>query len=261
MSFDSAIDSLVCRPLIEDGKIELAVRSGQLSLVLLVGNAAKGSQLTYINPAEGNTITWRGTGNGYFLKISHSVLMTLPGLYAVAVYFRNYQPPLPVDIAASNIDEEVKMLFSLINFQQIIRSEESGALMASACTTLLLRTRQLARQMLPFDGLSQPYRLTARFTELVEQNFVQHSGVNFYAQELAITEDHLSRICQRELGARAKDFIQARQFHEAKRLLRSTSARVKEIAADVGFENTNYFSRAFKQYCGIGPQGYRKQRL
>lgn len=41
-------------------------------------------------------------------------------------------------------------------------------------------------------------------------------------------------------------------------LLRGTDLRTYEIADQIGFENTHYFSVAFKKYTGMSPSDFRK---
>lgn len=41
-------------------------------------------------------------------------------------------------------------------------------------------------------------------------------------------------------------------------MLKNTNCSVKEIALTVGFNNVDYFSTAFKKYCGVSPLKYRK---
>ena len=49
------------------------------------------------------------------------------------------------------------------------------------------------------------------------------------------------------------------RIREASRLLRSTDKSVTDIAFDVGFADSNYFSRQFRSALGISPREYRKQ--
>jgi transcriptional regulator GlxA family with amidase domain len=42
----------------------------------------------------------------------------------------------------------------------------------------------------------------------------------------------------------------------AQRLLRTRRYSVKEVAAQVGFADSHYFSRSFKQISGVNPSKY-----
>ena len=49
------------------------------------------------------------------------------------------------------------------------------------------------------------------------------------------------------------------RLEEASRLLRSTDRTITEIALDVGFSDSNYFSRQFRSANGLSPREYRKR--
>ena len=46
----------------------------------------------------------------------------------------------------------------------------------------------------------------------------------------------------------------------AKRNLKYSSLRIKEIASNLGFNDTSYFIRYFKRYVGISPIDFRNQQ-
>lgn len=58
-------------------------------------------------------------------------------------------------------------------------------------------------------------------------------------------------------GRTAIDCLKEIRLRRAAHLLTATDLPVKTIAAQVGFESRSYFSRAFKDFAGIDPAGYR----
>ena len=53
------------------------------------------------------------------------------------------------------------------------------------------------------------------------------------------------------------DSLREIRLRRAAQLLTATDLPVKTIASRVGFESRSYFSRAFKDFAGIDPAGYR----
>ena len=51
------------------------------------------------------------------------------------------------------------------------------------------------------------------------------------------------------------------RIERAKDLLRNTSLRVSEIAAQIGYQNPMYFSSTFKKHTGMTPLEYRDKSL
>jgi AraC-like DNA-binding protein len=58
-------------------------------------------------------------------------------------------------------------------------------------------------------------------------------------------------------GRTAIDCLKEIRLRRAAHLLTATDLPVKTIAARVGFESRSYFSRAFKDFTGVDPAGYR----
>ena len=54
--------------------------------------------------------------------------------------------------------------------------------------------------------------------------------------------------------------MQQIRINKAKELLDNTDSKIKDIAAEIGFADYNYFSRIFKKMCGRTPKEY-KERL
>lgn len=73
---------------------------------------------------------------------------------------------------------------------------------------------------------------------------------------------HISkyRICREfsaAFGQPPLKYLNKRRIEAAKNLLLSTDKRIHEIAAEVGFENTNHFIHLFKKETGLTPLVYR----
>jgi transcriptional regulator GlxA family with amidase domain len=58
-------------------------------------------------------------------------------------------------------------------------------------------------------------------------------------------------------GRTAIDCLKEIRLRRAAHLLTATDLPVKTVAARVGFESRSYFSRAFKDFTGVDPAGYR----
>ena len=57
----------------------------------------------------------------------------------------------------------------------------------------------------------------------------------------------------------AQDVVNARVVHEAQRELVYSSLSVKQIAAELGFEDEAYFGRFFKKHTGQRPTDFRRE--
>jgi AraC-like DNA-binding protein len=68
----------------------------------------------------------------------------------------------------------------------------------------------------------------------------------------------LQRLFRQALGKSPVDYIIHRRFERALELLRHTDLSITEVAFQVGFSDSNYFSRQFKQRYHCSPKEFRK---
>lgn len=68
----------------------------------------------------------------------------------------------------------------------------------------------------------------------------------------------ISRAVHRETGSTFKELLQKKRFQEAASLLQNTSLSVSDAAYAVGYSNTSYFHRRFREIYGISPREYRE---
>lgn len=99
--------------------------------------------------------------------------------------------------------------------------------------------------------------LFRRFQDLVDHHFQDHWPVARYADRLAVTPGHLSRVCRAASGASASGVITERVVREARRLLIYTHLSVAEIAYELGYADPAYFTRVFSRSTGSAPRRFR----
>lgn len=77
------------------------------------------------------------------------------------------------------------------------------------------------------------------------------------ANSLRITAAQLSHILNQEVGVSFRQLLRQTRIEEAKRLLASSRYSVKEVAVRVGFADSHYFSRTFREMTGQSASEYR----
>jgi AraC-like DNA-binding protein len=88
-------------------------------------------------------------------------------------------------------------------------------------------------------------------------------GVHFpVAEDLAAALNLSTRSLHRQLqkeGASLRQLKELARMERAKQLLTRTSQSIKRVAFAVGYCNEKSFSRAFRNWTGETPSGFRKQ--
>lgn len=69
---------------------------------------------------------------------------------------------------------------------------------------------------------------------------------------------YFSRNFRNITGSNYINYLISTRIYNAKKLLKTTDKTVLEISLEVGFENFSYFSRSFKNLCGVPPTVYRR---
>ena len=92
----------------------------------------------------------------------------------------------------------------------------------------------------------------------IENNLHHDISIDNLCKELKIGRTKLYEIFRNELKMGISKYILHRRMHRAKKLLKTTSLPIPEIAHSVGFADYNYFSRTYKKTYGKSPMYYRK---
>jgi AraC family transcriptional activator of pobA len=111
-------------------------------------------------------------------------------------------------------------------------------------------------QQAPSHSLQQ----VRAFSHLLDAHFRTEKTVRFYADQLALTANHLNALCRRIVNQTASDLIHERVITEAQRLLAHSALSVGQIADQLGFEDASYFTRYFRKYVGQTPEPFRAQQ-
>ncbi|MGC8782140.1 MAG: helix-turn-helix domain-containing protein, partial [Anaerolineae bacterium] len=78
------------------------------------------------------------------------------------------------------------------------------------------------------------------------------------ARHVGMDEDYLTTCFRNELGVTPIAYLNRYRVNQAKRLLIETNKSVTEIALEVGFSDSGYFSRVFRREVGRSPEAFRR---
>ncbi len=97
-----------------------------------------------------------------------------------------------------------------------------------------------------------------KFKALLENNFHKERQPSFYATQMGISPNNFSKICKQHFLKTPSTLIHERVILESKKLIHLSYKSMKEIAAELNFDDENYFSRYFKKHTGITPTAFRE---
>lgn len=99
--------------------------------------------------------------------------------------------------------------------------------------------------------------LISQFYTLLSRYYAQYHSVKFYADKLNITPDYLHKLFVETNNIAPKEVIEAQLITAIKIYLSNTDLSVKNIAAELNFNDPSYMCRFFRRRAGISPLMYR----
>lgn len=137
--------------------------------------------------------------------------------------------------------------------------ERHALAMRAHMSLLLLALHRAKSQSVAQDGPADRMRMHASaFRQLVEERFRKTRRISDYADALGISAAHLNRVCREVLGASALSIIERRVVLEARRQLVFSQRSIKQIGADLGYDDPAYFTRFFTRMLGMSPGQFRQ---
>jgi len=96
------------------------------------------------------------------------------------------------------------------------------------------------------------------FNRLLPLHFVEHHDIGFYADQLHITSDYLSRVVKRVTGRTVIDYINQMLLMEASFLLRTSKLSIAQIGQRLNFADAPSFTKFFSRLKGMTPKECRE---
>ncbi len=101
----------------------------------------------------------------------------------------------------------------------------------------------------------------AQARKFMEENFADPNlSLQTVANHVHVSPTHFSAVFSRETGETFSDYLSRIRMANAMRLLRTTTLSAAEIAEKVGYNDPQYFSRAFKRAAGMSIRMFRNDQ-
>lgn len=105
---------------------------------------------------------------------------------------------------------------------------------------------------------TRKYDYFRKFFTLLATEYKQHRTVNWYADQLHLSTKYFTSMIHEVSGRTTIAWINDRVIYEAKNLLLYSNMSISEIAYQLNFPSTSFFSKYFKHIVGINPSEFRR---
>ncbi|MCD5002042.1 response regulator transcription factor [Enterococcus saccharolyticus] len=105
----------------------------------------------------------------------------------------------------------------------------------------------------PFSDIVQ------KVVDYVQSDYQQDLNLKMIADELYLNVVYLGQLFKKETRYSFSQYLNHVRIRKAQQLLLNTGKTINEISEEIGYNNTNYFSKMFKKLNGITPKDFREQ--
>jgi AraC family transcriptional activator of pobA len=109
----------------------------------------------------------------------------------------------------------------------------------------------------PADAADPRQERVQAFLTIVDTHFRRRPPISFFAERLAMSPTHLSRIVRMSTGMSVQALLDRRTLEAARRDLIFTPTPIAKIAFSLGFSDPAYFNRFFRRQTGMTPGAFR----
>lgn len=104
-------------------------------------------------------------------------------------------------------------------------------------------------------------RIVLRATRMVQQEYMANLTIQQMAERLHVSVNYLQSQFKKEVGSTIRQYMTDVRIEQAKRLLIQSACKVADVAGQVGYRDTDYFVRVFREATGLTPNEYRRSGM
>ncbi len=113
----------------------------------------------------------------------------------------------------------------------------------------------LTRGETPGEGIQRVVRKAMTY---LDKHYMETISLKDVALYVGVSKEYLARCFHQEMGITLVIYLNRYRVNRAKALLERGEQSLTEIALEVGFSSSTYFSRVFRQEVGISPSEYER---
>lgn len=160
-------------------------------------------------------------------------------------------------IKSVNCDDNTRGLLTnlILRYTKKTESVTNGNTLYSCFTDQLISVSQLLEQS-EFIYNSSVIQTLCRYIDTHYQDDITLTSL---CDEVHMNSQYISKLFKEVKGITYSDYLTDTRIIQAKKLLSRSNQTIQEISSLVGYNDPNYFTRAFKKHESISPKAYRQK--
>ena len=163
-------------------------------------------------------------------------------------------------VSDDDVDELVQIYKLMRSTIERNASEYARDILRSYMQVLIYNVAQWAadasRSVSSRPVQNRAQQLFDRFMELVQDNYMLHREISYYAGLMCVSPKYMSQVILQVSGRYAGEWIKDYVILEAKALLKSGRYTVQQVSIELNFSNASFFGKYFKKAVGMSPRAY-----
>ncbi|BFO64302.1 AraC family transcriptional regulator [Chryseobacterium sp. KCF3-3] len=144
------------------------------------------------------------------------------------------------------------------------KSKKQGKFTEEIIRTIIFNLLLEAAEIIEQENSSNPDKkeegkkdLYLKFSKLIRENITRERMVQFYADQLHVSNKYLIEIIKKASGKTPHEVIDEALLKEAYVMLGNPDMTISEIAFELQFNSASAFGRFFKKHTTLSPSEYR----
>jgi AraC-like DNA-binding protein len=155
------------------------------------------------------------------------------------------------------VTEETRKILSKIESEYKLKDRFSDEITTCHTHALFYLLMRNAESCVDIDDGNT---LIEQAVAYIKENFASDITLSSLAKKFSVSPEHFSRMFKKETGLGFSKYLNSLKLQHAEQLLKSDSNQnITQIAEICGFEDSNYFSKKFKEVYGISPKKVQKK--
>lgn len=149
-----------------------------------------------------------------------------------------------------------------LNMMELIQNNIENKNMIEFCNTIAKGFIIKACSLIDENCITKEtkeHSLAIKIKAFIDEHYKESISLEKIAQAVNINRYYLSHVFKTTIGFSPMQYVTRRRIGEAQNLLINTDMSITQIAASLGYNNSNYFQNVFRQNVGLTPGTYRKK--
>ena len=152
--------------------------------------------------------------------------------------------------------EKLDKLFDVATSDDYLRDMKINEILSSLLTSIMENSWMPENQKRSYKGATDA--VIGEIKNYIDGHFTDKLTLDELSGKFYINKYYLIRLFKARYGDTIVNYQIGRKINAAKELLRFSDMSVEDIGYKCGFEDPNYFSRAFRKFEGSSPSMYRR---